>query len=124
MVVTAAFTSCRETCPRTMRKLREIYTRFRRENRAAQFIIVTLDPATDTPDRLRAFKLEQRLPASWHLLTGPRAQTRELAQLLGIHLFDLDSHVMHDGAIMVFDEQGRGRRSFTGWNLDDEAPLL
>jgi protein SCO1 len=106
-----------------VRRLREVYERFRRDRRDAQFLIVTLDPATDTPERLLAFKKEQRLPESWHLLTGPRTQTRELARLLGIHTFDLDSHVMHDGAIVIFDAQGRGRSSFSGWNLDDETPL-
>ncbi len=124
VVVTAAFTSCRETCPRTMQKLRDVYARFQREKRAATFVVVTLDPATDTPHRLRAFKKEQRLPASWHFLTGPKAQTRELARLLGIHVVDLDAHIMHDGAIMVFDEQGRSRRSYSGWGLDNESPLL
>lgn len=121
LVVTAAFTSCRETCPRTMQKLRDVYSAFQREKRAAQFIVVTLDPATDTPERLRAFKKEQRLPDSWRFLTGPKAQTRELARVLGIHVVDLDGHLMHDGAIMVFDEQGRSRRSYGGWGLDDEA---
>jgi protein SCO1 len=124
LVVTAAFTSCRETCPRTMQKLRDVYMTFQRQKRAAQFIVVTLDPGTDTPDRLFAFKREQRLPASWHLLTGPKAQTRELARMLGIHLVDLDGHLMHDGAIVVFDEQGRSRRSYTGWGVDHEAPVL
>jgi protein SCO1 len=124
LVVTAAFTSCRETCPRTMQKLRDVYMTFQRQKRAAQFIVVTLDPGTDTPDRLLAFKREQRLPASWHLLTGPKAQTRELARMLGIHLVDLDGHLMHDGAIVVFDEQGRSRRSYTGWGVDHEAPVL
>lgn len=124
LVVTAAFTSCRETCPRTMQRLREVHQIFQREKRAAQFIVVTLDPATDTPDRLLAFKREQRLPASWHFLTGPKAQTRELARMLGIHVVDLDGHLMHDGVIMVFDEQGRSRRSYTGWGVDDEAPVL
>jgi protein SCO1 len=123
LVVTLAFTSCRETCPRTIRKLRELEARFRRERRDATFVIVTLDPANDTPERLRRFKETERLPGSWHLLVGTRSATRELGELVGMHVVQLDSHVMHDGSVVLFDAAGRPARSFTGWNLDKETEL-
>lgn len=124
LVVTLAFTSCRETCPRTIRKLRDLDARFRRERRPASFIVVTLDPRHDTPERLREFKRSERLPAAWHLLVGTPSATQALSDLVGMHVVDLDSHQMHDGSVVLFDEEGRAARSFTGWNLDRETVLF
>jgi protein SCO1/2 len=124
LVVTAMFTSCRATCPRTLKKLRDLQTAMTRQGRAAQFLLVTLDPANDTPARLRAFKESEELPAPWHFLTGTADATQELADVLDIHVLAADSHLIHDGRIVIFDEQGMPTRSFSGYALDDEAPLL
>lgn len=124
VVVSAIYTSCKTTCTRTVQKLRELHAAFRREGRAPQFLLVTLDPENDTPARLRSFKQSERLPASWHLLAGSVTQTRKLTQLLDMHVMDADSHLMHDGNIVVFDARGMPIRSFTGWDLDGEAPPL
>ena len=125
LVVTAIFTSCRATCPRTIQKLRGVYARLSREGRPPpDFVLVTLDPRNDTPARLRRFKQTEGFPDSWHLLSGSEPQTRALADLLGIHVMDADEHIMHDGKIVVFDAHGMPTRSYGGWGLDDEAPVL
>lgn len=124
LVVTAVFTTCQATCPRTIERLRAVHARFLAERRDATFVLVTLDPAHDTPERLRRFKQEQGLPASWTFLAGEERQTRELVEMLGIHVMDLDGHLMHDGAIVVFDERGVASRSYTGWGVDQEGPVI
>src|SRR5262245_11202674 len=78
LVVSAVFTTCKATCPRTIAKLQELDASFRREGRPAQFVLVTLDPANDTPDVLHRFKLSSGLPADWQFLSGERQQTRAL----------------------------------------------
>jgi protein SCO1 len=123
LVLTLAFTSCRETCPRTIHMLRDLHARFRREGREAAFVVVTLDPRNDTPERLRRFKQTEGLPAAWHFLVGSPSSTRALGDLLGIHVVDLESHLMHDAGVVLFDADGRATRSFTGWNLDHETRL-
>lgn len=124
LVVTAVFTSCKATCPRTIDRLRKVHARFLAEGRDAKFVLVTLDPANDTPERMRRFKEERGLPASWTFLAGGEGQTRALVRMLGIHLMDLDDHIMHDGAIVVFDERGVASRSYTGWGMDEEGPAI
>jgi cytochrome oxidase Cu insertion factor (SCO1/SenC/PrrC family) len=123
LVVTAIFTQCKATCPRTMAKLLKVYDSFHKEGRAAQFLLVTLDPANDTPAVLARFKRSSGLPESWHFLTGSTEDTRDLRDLLGIHVIDDGPHLLHDGHIVVFDAQGQPTRSFAGWSLDDEATL-
>ena len=123
LVVTAIFTQCRATCPRTVAKLRQVWDRFRNEGRSAQFLLVTLDPANDTAPVLLRFKAESGLPDSWHLLSGSIQDTHDLRDTLGIHVIEDGPHLLHDGRIVVFDEQGLPTRSFGGWSLDDEAAL-
>jgi len=123
LVVTAIFTQCRATCPRTVAKLRQVYERFQKEGRSVQFLVVTLDPENDTPDVLLRFKASSGLPDAWHLLSGSPADTRDLRDTLGIHVIEDGPHLLHDGRIVVFDPQGFPTRSFAGWALGDEQPL-
>jgi protein SCO1/2 len=124
LVVTAMFTSCRATCPRTIGKLRKVDDELRRQGRASQFLLVTLDPSTDTPERLREFKQSENLPDSWRFLSGDASETKELADALDIHVLDMGAHLIHDGRIVVFDAQGMPSRSFSGFGLDEEAPAF
>jgi len=121
VVVAVMFTSCRKTCPQTLRTLRKVYATFNRERPSAQFLLVTLDPTTDTPERLRQFKQSEGLPASWHLLTGTVPQTRDLTDVLDIHVMELDPHVVHEGKIVVFDPRGMPERSFSSSGVETPA---
>jgi protein SCO1/2 len=106
IIVTMVFTSCTSTCPLTIEKLRRVTETFEREGRAATFVLVTLDPSNDTSEQLRRFKVSRQLPGQWHLLRGSDAQTRELADLLQVHVLE-DAHVFHDARIVVFDRDGK-----------------
>jgi protein SCO1 len=124
LVVTLVFTSCRSTCPRTIRSLRKLYTDLGGAQQSAQYLLVTLDPANDTPERLLAFKTEERLPEAWRLLRGTEAETRALADVLDVHVLDAGAHLVHDGRIVFFDERGMPTRSFGGWSVEQESPVL
>ena len=120
LVVTTIFATCREVCPRTVKRMRELEERFTREGLRPRFVLVTLDPVTDTPDRLRKFKADEKLPGSWTLLGGPRASTRQLTEFLEIHVVDLQAHMIHDAKIVMFDGAGVASRRFGGWDLEEE----
>ena len=49
VVLTMVFTSCQATCPLTMGKLVEIQKKLDREKVAAEFVIVSFDPAVTAP---------------------------------------------------------------------------
>jgi protein SCO1/2 len=124
VVLTAIYTQCRTKCPRTIAKLREIHEALRRAGRSAQFLLVTLDPDEDTPERLRRFKESEGFPDSWHLLAGTVPQTQEFAEMLGIHVINMDAHLLHNSRILVLDPHGVPTRTFGGLMLDDEGPVL
>jgi len=121
LVVAVFYTSCRRTCPQTLRTLRTIHTTFTRENPAAHFLLVTLDPTTHTPETLREFKNTEDLPVSWHLLMGSVDQTRDFTDLLDIHVMDLDEHFVHETKIVLFDARGMLLRTLRGSDGDTSS---
>ena len=73
------------------------------------FVLVSLDPARDTPAQLAKFAASFRLdPAAWTLLTGDDEQVRELAALLGIrYRAEEDAQISHSNTYLVLDADGR-----------------
>jgi protein SCO1 len=106
LVMAAVYTTCFETCPRTLVRLRRVYDEYVRTGRGAQFVVVTMDPAIDTQERLLQFKQSRSLPEAWRLLTGSRQDTEQLMDLLNIHVMDMDVHLVHDSKITLFDARG------------------
>jgi cytochrome oxidase Cu insertion factor (SCO1/SenC/PrrC family) len=106
IVMTTVFTDCNEVCPRTLDRLREIDDQFRHDNRHAELVVVSMDAQPATAAELAEYKRVRRLPTSWHLLSGDRAQTEQLLGVLDIHLMDMESHVVHEAKITAFDVDG------------------
>lgn len=106
LVITAVYTTCFETCPLTIARLRRVYDEFTRAGRRAEFVVVTLDPTVDTQERLRQFRQARGLPEAWHLLTGARRDTEQLMEVLNVHIMDMDVHLVHDSKITLFDAEG------------------
>jgi cytochrome oxidase Cu insertion factor (SCO1/SenC/PrrC family) len=124
LVLAAVYTWCRSTCPYTIEKMRRVEKAFQQRGEPAQFLLVTLDPAEDTPARLRDFKASTKLPQSWHLLRGNQDDTRDLTDLMDIHVFDAASHLVHDSKILVFNASGVAARSFACCNFKDYDAVL
>jgi cytochrome oxidase Cu insertion factor (SCO1/SenC/PrrC family) len=117
-VVSAIYTSCTSRCPMTLQKLRTIDEAYRAAGLPAEFVLVTLDPRTDTPGRLRQFKASRDLPDRWHLLSGDETETHQIARFLGARAAFGDGHIDHDARISVFDAYGRLVRTVEGWDFD------
>ena len=123
LVVTAVYTSCTTVCPRTVAKLRRVYDAYRREEREAQFLLVTLDPTNDSPEVLQHYKTSMQLPSDWHLLRGSPSQTQELVDLLDVHLIDDAPHIAHESKVVFFDKTGTSRLSFACCDFPDDIVL-
>ena len=123
LVVTAVYTSCTRTCPVTVEKLKAIFDAYGRAGRSAQFVLVTVDPNNDTPERLRQWQVSRKLPLPWHLLAGDARTTEAFMDLLDIHVLAEDPHIVHDTRIMVFDGRGIAQRSFACCDFDEQAAV-
>jgi protein SCO1 len=78
------FTTCTTVCPplgatfaRVQRDLGE------RAGRDVRLISISVDPATDTPERLKAWGAKFHAAEGWTLVTGPKPQVDELLRALG-----------------------------------------
>lgn len=78
------FTTCTTVCPplgatfaRVQKELGE------RAGRDAHLISISVDPATDTPERLKAWASKFHAAEGWTLVTGAKPQVDELLRALG-----------------------------------------
>lgn len=117
VVLTMVFTSCQATCPITMAKLKAIQARFDQEGRAAQFVVVSFDPARDTPEKLARYRVDTGLQQpNWTFLVGSEHDTRTLAMLLGIKCArnPISGDIMHDNKIVLLDPDGAIAKELLG----------
>ncbi|HWS88065.1 MAG TPA: SCO family protein, partial [Pyrinomonadaceae bacterium] len=84
VAVNFVFTTCTTVCPplgatfaRVQRELGE------RAGRDVRLISISVDPATDTPERLKAWGGKFKAGPGWTLLTGAKPQVDELLRALG-----------------------------------------
>ena len=120
-VVTAVETSCVSRCPTTVEKLKTVDSALRRQGIAAKFILVSLDPRTDTPETLARFKVSRHLPQYWHLLSGSEVETQAFADYLDVGAHE-EGALDHDVRIAFFDSDGRQTRTFHDSSFDaDDA---
>ncbi len=107
IVLTMAYATCHRICPVTVDALRRMQQHADARAEAVIFLIVSYDPANDTPAVWHRYRLQRRLDRpNWHFLTGSIADTKQLARQLGFPFWIYDGHVMHESRAIVFDERG------------------
>lgn len=76
------FTTCTTICP----PLGATFARVQKEfvNRDVQLISISVDPVTDTPERLKAWREKFHAGPSWTLVTGEKQKIDELLRALSI----------------------------------------
>ena len=74
------FTTCTTICP----PMGATFARVQKElgNRDAHFISVSVDPVTDTPERLKAWSAKFKAGPRWTLVTGDKQKIDELLRAL------------------------------------------
>lgn len=74
------FTSCSSICPQMTKNLKVLADQFKANNDVL-FISYSVNPGTDSVERLKQFANRYRIKASqWHLITGDKAQINTLAR--------------------------------------------
>ena len=84
VVINFIFTTCTTICP----PLGATFARVQKElgdkvGRDVRFISISVDPATDTPERLKAWGAKFHAGEGWSLLTGNKPEVDELLRALG-----------------------------------------
>jgi protein SCO1/2 len=112
------FTTCRGSCLTTSETVRELRLALGPVfGKRLTFASFTLEPAVDTPGRLREYAARYGAdrPAAelpdWHFLTGAQADIDRLRRSLG--LYDLnpavDADLTQHASVLLFGNDGRDR---------------
>ena len=93
VVVNAFFTTCTSVCPpmnRSMEKIQEAFGD--RVGKDVFLVSLTVDPATDTPARLKEYAAKFHAGKGWTFLTGQKENLDWALYKLGQYVEDKDSH--------------------------------
>ncbi len=93
VVVNAFFTTCTSVCPpmnRNMEKIQEALGE--RVGRDVFLVSVSVDPVTDTPERLKAYAQRFHAGKGWTFLTGKKVNVDWALYKLGQYVEDKNDH--------------------------------
>lgn len=84
-------------------------------------LVVSVAPATDTPDSERAFAATHHWSGDWHWLNGPANQLATIWKAYSIAVQNSPDDVLHSSVVYLIDRSGFER---AGWAAGLEPDLL
>ena len=123
-LVVMAYTSCRFACPRLLLDMKRIEGELGADEDLG-FVLVTLDPERDTPERLAEYARGARLdPARWTLLTASEDAILELAAVLGVQYRETEpGEFVHSNLLTLLDAGGEIVHRQEGLGADPTGTL-
>jgi len=120
------YTSCQAACPRLVADMRNIERQIPEDKKdQVQYVFVSIDPEVDTPERLKAFAIENKMDSDeWLFLRGSEEDTREFAAVLAVsykRITPID--FSHSNIISVFDKQGEMIHQMEGLGVDSKETI-
>ncbi|MFN4763448.1 SCO family protein [Gillisia sp. Q332] len=109
LVMVMIYTSCQAACPRLVADMRNIEEKLPDDVKdEVKMIFVSIDPETDTPERLKAFAKENFMDEDpWIFLRSSIENTREFAAVLAVNYKQITPmDFSHSNIISVFNRQG------------------
>ena len=126
LVMVMIYTSCQVACPRLVADMRAIEKGIPDSaKRQVKFVFVSIDPETDTPDRLKEFAIENEMDnGQWVFLRGSVEDTREFAAVLAVNYKKISPmDFSHSNIISVFDQQGELVHQKEGLGVDHKKTI-
>jgi protein SCO1/2 len=115
-VLAIFYSSCEYACPIIIGRMKTVQSMLSSDSRERTgFVLITMDPKVDTPEKLRDYRKRLELEGDWTLLQGEDDAIRELAAVLGFrYRREADGSYSHSNMIFVLDEEGRIVHRSTG----------
>jgi len=126
VVMVMIYTSCKAACPRLVADMRNIEKQVPEEKKDdVQYVFVSIDPETDTPERLKAFSKENEMEDDkWLFLRGTEDDTREFAAVLAVNYKEISPmDFSHSNIISVFDQRGEMVHQQEGLGVDNKETI-
>ncbi|HLV51678.1 MAG TPA: SCO family protein [Flavobacterium sp.] len=121
LVMVMIYTSCKAACPRLVADMRHIEQTVKSDNKnKVKYVLVSIDPETDTPERLKAFAKENQMDENqWLFLRSTEENTREFAATLAVNYKRISPiDFSHSNIISVFNTAGELTYQQEGLGID------
>ncbi|HSE16158.1 MAG TPA: SCO family protein [Pyrinomonadaceae bacterium] len=86
------FTTCTTVCPPLTATFRKVQQTAAERGLDLKLVSVSVDPAVDTPERLRAFAEKFKVDQGWTFVTGDKGEIDLLLQSLGASVANKNDH--------------------------------
>lgn len=126
LVMVMIYSQCKAACPRLVADMRNLEKQMDPEDLDnLKFVLVSIDPEFDTPERMKAFSIENQMNEDhWLFLRGSEEATREFAAVLAVNYKRISPiDFTHSNIISVFDEQGVLVHQQEGLGVDNDKTL-
>ncbi|MBF0351927.1 MAG: SCO family protein [SAR324 cluster bacterium] len=110
------YTRCTDTCSLLVLKFKEIEDWMDdRVKHKTQFLLFSMDPDYDTPERLKQYGLPFESPApQWSFLAGSQENLLKLTEPLNFPIIKNGDQITHATMIGLFDTQGQLKEQIWG----------
>jgi len=125
-IVSMVYTNCAFACPMLVADMKRIEASLPKKSRSeVGFVLISVDPERDTPERLLRFADSSRLDATaWTLLNGADGQILEMGALLGVKVRKMpDGEFAHSNVITILDQAGEIAHQQVGVSQDPGESL-
>ncbi|HVQ38474.1 MAG TPA: SCO family protein [Pyrinomonadaceae bacterium] len=92
VAINFVFTTCTTICPPLTATFRRVQQELATSAPEASLISVSVDPTTDTPERLRDFAGKFKAGPGWTFITGDKTEITNLLRALGAGVADKNDH--------------------------------
>tara|TARA_R110002049_G_scaffold473_2_gene2710 strand:+ start:2574 stop:3152 length:579 start_codon:yes stop_codon:yes gene_type:complete len=123
LVVVMIYTSCQTACPRLVADMRFIEEKVAaKAGTQPRYVLVSIDPLVDTPERLKKFAAENEMNADqWLFLQGTEDSVRDFANILSVKYKKINPmDFSHSNIISVFDKEGVLQYQKEGLGLEND----
>lgn len=126
LVMVMIYTSCKAACPRLVADMRNIEEQLPKDAKSnLKMIFVSIDPKTDSPERLKAFAEENIMDTEpWLFLRSSEDNTREFAAVMAVNYKKISPlDFSHSNIISVFNQDGEMVFQQEGLGVNSDATV-
>ncbi|WP_264551582.1 SCO family protein [Flavobacterium sp. N2038] len=126
LVMVMIYTSCKAACPRLVADMRDIESKLDKKTKQhVKLILVSIDPKTDTPERLKTFAIANQMNQDpWIFLRSSEENTREFAAVLAVNYKQISPiDFSHSNIISVFNPEGELIFQQEGLGVNNEKTI-
>ena len=124
LVMVMIYTTCKAACPRLVADMRNIEKQIPNNN-DLRYVLISIDPVNDTPERLKTFAIENQMDAEhWTFLQGTASTVREFANVLAVKYKQISPvDFSHSNIISVFNDKGELMHQQEGLGVDNKETV-